>query len=265
MAPPLLELTNFSLYHQQQKMELLHQLNFSIHPREIVALVGQSGSGKSLTARSILQLLDKNQFCATGLIQFYLQLLLTLCEKKMRQIRGLRIGLLSQDPAACLNPTLTMQSQLLEMVYRKNPSLKKKAAVELAVSWLERMQLPGSKTMGSYPHQLSGGMKQRAALAMALISQPTLLIADEPTTALDMTVQAEILTLFKKLVKEEEMSLLLITHDLGVVARCCDRVIVLQKGKVVEIGDVDQIFYEPKQMYTQQLLQSKQKLSMYDC
>jgi len=266
MSSSLLSLQQFSLFHQlkQQRTQLIHQIDFCIQRQEIVGLVGESGSGKSLTAQSILQLLPTQNFKATGSIEFKNKNLLNLTEKELRQIRGTQIGLMSQDPSTALNPTLKIQTQLLEGLYKVQPQIHQKKAVKIGIEWLERMHIPNASIrMQQYPHELSGGMKQRIALAMALVSQPDLLIADEPTTALDMTVQAEILILFKELVKETKLSILLITHDLGVVANCCDRVLVMQTGQIVESASVDQIFYNPKHPYTQTLLQSKKNLNSY--
>jgi len=266
MSDPLLSVSQLSLFHQsqQQHTQLIQEISFFIQKQEIVGLVGESGSGKSLTAQSILQLLPRKNFKISGSIHFEDKELLTLSEKELRQIRGKRIALMSQDPSAALNPTLTIQTQLLEGLCRTNSKITKKEAIRISTEWLERMHVPNaSLRMRQYPHELSGGTKQRIALAMALISEPALLLADEPTTALDMTVQAEILLLFKELVQKNQLSVLLITHDLGVVANCCDRVLVLKAGHLVETGTVDEIFSTPKHAYTQSLLQSKRNLLAY--
>lgn len=261
MNTPLLHANKFNLSLKNSPKQLLNELNFSIYHKEIVAILGESGSGKSLTVQSILGLLSLHIFQTTGSIYFENQDLLHLSAKAMREIRGNKIGWMSQDPSAALNPTLKIQTQLLENLYKKFPHLSKKEAINIGLEWLKRMHVTNpSLRMQQYPHQLSGGLKQRVALAMALIAQPTLLLADEPTTALDMTVQAEILVLFKELVQKNELSILLITHDLGVVANCCDRVIVLHGGQIVETGTVDEIFYHPKSQHTQALLQAKEQL-----
>ncbi len=229
---------------------------------EIVGLVGESGCGKSLTVQSILRLLPQNLHKTTGEINFEDQNLLIQSEKQLRQIRGSRIGFVAQDPSSALNPTLKVGTQLIECLIRHKTGFSKKLAVEEGFKWLDRMAINHpEQRFSQYPHELSGGMKQRIAIAMALICKPSLLLADEPTTALDVTVQAEILTLLKELCREIQIGILLITHDLGVVANCCDRVLVMRAGEIVESGLVDDIFMQPKHPYTQSLLRAKQSLN----
>ncbi len=264
MNSPLLCVKQLDLFYTADKKQkqLLHHLNFEIGVHEIVGFVGESGSGKSLTAQAILRLLPSSNFQSTGSILFKNENLLRMSEKNLRYIRGTHISLMSQDPSASLNPTLKIQTQLLEGLFKTQPRLSKKEAIKIGVEWLERMHIPNAALrMQQYPHELSGGTKQRIALAMALIGRPALLIADEPTTALDVTVQAEILTLFKELVKDYELSIMLITHDLGVVANCCERVMVMHAGQIVETNLVDQIFSNPQHVCTQSLLQSKYELN----
>jgi len=255
---------NLFLTTTSSQIPLLQGVNFKINQGEILGLVGESGCGKSLTAQSVLRLLNPRYFKITGTIKFKGEDLLLLSERSLRQVRGSAIGLMSQDPSSALNPTLKIRTQLLEGFLKVNPGSSHKDANKVGIEWLDRMHIPNSLLrMQQYPHELSGGTKQRIALAMALICRPSLLLADEPTTALDVTVQAEILLLFKELVKEYALSILLITHDLGVVANCCDRVIVMRAGQIVETGTVDEIFFKPRHPYTQTLLQAKQNSIQY--
>jgi ABC-type dipeptide/oligopeptide/nickel transport system ATPase component len=260
---PLLTICNLNLFLSKCKSEIhaLKNINFSVGQGEIVGLVGESGSGKSLTVQTIMGLLAKNIHRTSGEIIFENQNLLIQSEKNLRQIRGKKIGFVAQDPSSALNPTLKIGKQLVESLGKHQPDLSKKQVIGEGMKWLERMSISNpEQRFNQYPHELSGGMKQRIAIAMALICKPSLLLADEPTTALDVTVQAEILTILKELCQENRIGILLITHDLGVVANCCDHVLVLHKGQIVESGQVDAIFMHPKQAYTQALLHSKQSL-----
>lgn len=257
MNSTLLNVQNFHLYLNQK--QTLKNLCFSLKKNEIVGLVGESGSGKSLTLQSLLGLLPKKLHTTTGLIQFENQNLLLQSEKTLRQIRGKKIGFVSQDPSSALNPTLKIGTQLIESLLKSGWS-KKQAYVE-GTKWLEKMCINSPEVrFKQYPHELSGGMKQRIAIAMALICQPLLLLADEPTTALDVTVQAEILRLLKDLRTEKQMGIFLVTHDLGVVANCCDQVLIMRGGEILESGPVDAIFSRPQHTYTHSLLNSKQRL-----
>lgn len=259
MNSPLLQINDLNLYlKKSRETHLLQQLSFCIYPGEIVGLVGESGCGKSLTVQTILRLLNPEIYRLTGEVKFRGQDLLTLTEKSMRKVRGSQIGFVAQDPSSALNPTLKIETQLIE-----NLNLPKKEAIKQGLQWLEYMHIANpEQRIKQYPHELSGGMKQRIALAMALICQPALLLADEPTTALDVTVQAEILSLFKELRQNHQISLLLVTHDLGVVANCCDRILIMQAGQIVETGSTEEIFYQPTHPHTQDLLKSKQSLTM---
>lgn len=259
----LLQINQFNLYLRTPSgmMHALRDLNFYIDRGEIVGLVGESGSGKSLTVQSILRLLPNEMHAATGDLAFAGQNLLSLSEKSMRSIRGNQIAFMAQDPALALNPTLKIGYQLTECLLKQKNSLSKKEVQSLGLKWLEKLHIGNpEQRMRQYPHELSGGMKQRIALAMALIGEPSLLLADEPTTALDVTVQAEILNLLKSLRAGKQLGILLVTHDLGVVANCCDRVLIMRAGQIIESGDVDQIFMHPRHAYTQALLQSKRSL-----
>lgn len=261
MNPSLLDLSevHLSLSNVAGSLHLLKGVSFSIAPGEIVGLVGESGCGKSLTASAILGILPSN-FQLTGSILFEGEPLPFHSPRELACLRGNRLGLILQDPAQALNPLITIGTQLIEGL-RYHKKLSRKAAFAKGVEWLARVGISDAEQrMGQYPHQLSGGMKQRILIAMALICQPSLLIADEPTTALDLTVQMQILDLLQQLQREEQMSILLITHDLGVVARCCSRVMVMYAGQVVESGSVEQMLISPQHPYTKVLLESKKSL-----
>lgn len=261
MKHPLLEVNNLqlSVKNGAHSSKILHGISFAIYPGEIVGLVGESGCGKSLTASAILGLLPKTH-TITGSIEFEKQNLLSLSSQELSALRGTRLSLILQDPSLALNPLMPIGKQLIEgLCYHKK--MKWQEAYQQGIEWLTRVGISDAAArMRQYPHEISGGMKQRILIAMALICQPSLLIADEPTTALDVTIQAQILDLLQHLQKEEQMSLLLITHDLGVVAHCCQRVMVMYAGQLVETGSVQQIFSNPQHPYTRTLLQSRWSL-----
>ncbi len=261
MTSPLLEVKHLhlTLFNQMQPLHLLHDISFSIYPGEIVGLVGESGCGKSLTASAILGLLPST-YALHGQMIFEGQNLLSQSSKQLTHLRGTRLSLILQDPALALNPLLSIGNQLIEgLCYHQKMNRKK--AFEKGIQWLNRVGIRDARErMKQYPHEMSGGMKQRVLIAMALICQPSLLIADEPTTALDVTVQAQILDLLLLLQKEERMSILLITHDLGVVAKSCQRVMVMYAGQLVETGSIETIFNSPQHPYTKALLQSRRSL-----
>ena len=241
------------------KKQVVKDVSLSLRQGEVLALVGESGCGKTVLCRSILKLLPKSASVTGEAIQYKDQNLIGYNEKEMQQIRGQGIAMVFQDPQSTLNPTMTVGSQIEEAILLHEKVLKqnkKKSAKERAI---ELMKLVGIKDAEQrydlYPYHFSGGMRQRCVLATALASNPELLIADEPTTALDVTIQAEILKLLKKLKKELNLSILFITHDLGVVAQIADRVAVMQDGKIVELGEVKQVFTAPKHSYTKKLLQ----------
>lgn len=232
-------------------------VSFSIDRGEIVGVVGESGCGKSATALSLLRLLPKpHGRIAGGSIRFDGEELVALPEARMRQLRGHRIAMIFQDPMTSLNPYLRVGQQLAE-VGVLHLGLTQQRAWEQAVALLKRVKVPdASKRAHQYPHELSGGMRQRAMIAMALSCEPDLLIADEPTTALDVTIQAQILELLLDLREERQLSVLLITHDLGVVASTCDRVLVMYAGQVVESAPAPSLFRSPHHPYTRALLGS---------
>lgn len=258
-ASALLEVEglNLAITRDLIHLPLIHDISFKIFPGEIVGLVGESGSGKSLTASAILGLLPPH--CeAKGKLLFEGR---NLFEPGNDHPRGRRLSLIMQDPALALNPLMPIGKQLVEglLYHQKMPQ---KQAWNKGIEWLDRVGVRNpSERMKQYPHEFSGGMKQRILIAMALICKPSLLIADEPTTALDVTIQAQILQLLLDLQREERMSLLLITHDLGVVAYACQRVMVMYAGQIVESGPVERIFQQPAHPYTQGLIQSRQSLT----
>ncbi|MFS0576661.1 ABC transporter ATP-binding protein [Sporosarcina sp. 179-K 3D1 HS] len=235
-------------------------VNFSIDVGEIMGLVGESGSGKSVTAKSIMRLIDKSKGQISGKILLEGEDLLLKKEKEMQSIRGNSVSMIFQDPMSSLNPLYSVGEQIAE-VYRYHKKMKKKAAKEATIRLMEQIGIPAAeKRYSQYPHEFSGGMLQRIMIAIALACNPRLLIADEPTTALDVTIQAQILRLLKRLQGEFDMGILLITHDLGVVAEICDRVSVMYAGEIVESGDVETIFRAPMHPYTLGLIASIPKL-----
>ena len=235
---------------------VVRQVSFNLRPGETLGIVGESGSGKSVTALSIMGLLSHPGRITAGSIKFRGQDLLTLPEDRRRGLRGSSMAMIFQEPMTCLNPVYTVGQQIGE-VLTLHRGMNKRQALASAAEYLERVGIPDPvKRLRSFPHELSGGMRQRVMIAMALAGQPELLIADEPTTALDVTVQAQILDLLSDLQKDTGMAQLLITHDLGLVAEYAQRAIVMYAGQVVETGTVQELFEYPAHPYTQGLLQS---------
>lgn len=232
-------------------------ISFDIAEGEILGLVGESGCGKSVTAMSILRLLPQPPaVIRKGTIEFQNRNLLDISINDMRKIRGNDISIVFQEPMTSLSPLHRIGDQLIEGI-RLHKDLSKADAHDLALSWLKKAGIADYESkMMAYPHELSGGLRQRVMIAMALMTEPKLLIADEPTTALDVTIQAQILDIILQMQTDLNMSVLLITHDLAVVAETCSRVIVMYAGKIVEIADVEEIFKNPKHPYTQGLLKS---------
>lgn len=245
----------------KQKTKILHGVTFDIKKGEVLGLVGESGSGKSLTSLSIMKLFQGTSGeISRGTIQYHNQELTTKSEREMRKIRGKQIAMIFQEPMTSLNPVMKIGEQLLEPI-RLHLGLKDKKAKEHAITILKKVGIPrAEEILNEFPHQLSGGMRQRIMIAMAISCNPQLLIADEPTTALDVTIQAQILDLIRQLQKQENMSVLLITHDLGVVAEMCDRVVVMYAGRVVEEAGVFELFETPKHPYTRGLIGSVPKI-----
>jgi microcin C transport system ATP-binding protein len=259
---PLLAIHDLSVSFHQQGADVLavDRVSFEIERGECVALVGESGSGKSVSALSILKLLPyPTAFHPSGNIRFKGQELLSLPENRMREIRGNDISIIFQEPMTSLNPLHTIESQIGEILHLHNGISNTKARAR-TLELLTQVGIPEPETrLASYPHQLSGGQRQRVMIAMALANEPDLLIADEPTTALDVTVQAQILALLADIRKRLGMSLLFITHDLGIVRRIADRVCVMNGGKIVEQGPVEDVFTAPKHPYTRALLAAEPK------
>jgi microcin C transport system ATP-binding protein len=259
---PLLAVRDLSVLFQQQGADVLavDRVSFEINRGECVALVGESGSGKSVSALSILKLLPyPTASHPSGSIRFKGQELLTLPENRMRAIRGNDISIIFQEPMTSLNPLHTIESQIGEILHLHN-SISHVMTRTRTLELLTQVGIPEPETrLASYPHQLSGGQRQRVMIAMALANEPDLLIADEPTTALDVTVQAQILALLAEIRKRLGMSLLFITHDLGIVRRIADRVCVMNGGKIVEQGLVEDVFTAPKHPYTRALLAAEPK------
>jgi peptide/nickel transport system ATP-binding protein len=232
----------------------VRDLSFSVHRKEIVALVGESGSGKSMTALALMRLLPEAARIASGSIHFGERNLLDLTEREMRSVRGRDMGMIFQEPMTSLNPVLTIGRQIGE-VLQLHEKLSRRAASIRAVELLDLVQIPDpQQRIKDYPHQLSGGMRQRAMIAMAIACSPQMLIADEPTTALDVTIQAQILDLLNRLCRELSMGILLITHDLGIVGQWADRVLVMYAGRRAEEADPKELFSRPLHPYTRGLL-----------
>ncbi|RFU67100.1 ABC transporter ATP-binding protein [Peribacillus saganii] len=238
------------------EIPVVNSIDFHIKPGEVLGIVGESGCGKSVTSLSLMGLVPSPTGKVEGEILFNGDNLTRASESKMRKIRGNEIAMIFQEPMTSLNPVFTIGEQLTEAL-RIHRNWNKKKALARAVEMLKQVGLPRAEELvREYPHQLSGGMRQRVMIAMAMICEPKLLIADEPTTALDVTIQAQILELMKKLNKETDTAIMLITHDLGVVAEMCQRVVVMYAGRIVEEGDVHSIFRNPKHPYTVGLIQS---------
>ncbi|OOZ90822.1 ABC transporter ATP-binding protein [Bacillus cereus] len=263
MSEKLLEVKNLktSFFIESGEVEAVRGVTFRLNKGEVVGIVGESGSGKSVMAKSVMSLVTSPGKVKEGEILFHNENILSKSEKELRSIRGNQISLISQDPMSALNPVVKIGKQMTEVIIR-HQKVKKKEAEQIAVNLLQQVGLSSpEERVKQYPHELSGGMKQRVMIAMAMSCNPDLLIADEPTTALDVTIQAQILDLMKNLKNETNMALLLITHDLGIVAQNCTRVIVMYGGLIMEEGPVLDIFQSPNHPYTKGLLNSLPKIS----
>ncbi len=254
--PPLLEVNSLHIAFATHAGEApaVRGISFSIAPGETLALVGESGSGKSVTALSILRLLPQNARI-TGDIRFDGHDVLAMPDKEIRRLRGRGIAMVFQEPMTALNPVLTIGEQVAEAVRVHHPELSRREVRDRTIEALDAVALPrAAQRYADYPHQFSGGQRQRIVIAMAIVNRPQLLIADEPTTALDVTVQAQVLDLLADLRQRFGLAMLFISHDLAVVARVADRIAILRHGTLLESGPRDQIFLHPQQPYTKNLL-----------
>lgn len=254
----LLRVSNLktSFYTERGKVTAVDNVSFHVNKGEILGIVGESGCGKSATSQSILRLHNKFLTDYEGEVKFKDKNLLELTEKTMQDIRGNDISMIFQDPMSSLNPVYTIGNQIVETIVI-HQKVSKNEAHKRAVEMLRLVGIPDpDRRMQEYPHQLSGGMRQRILIAIALVCEPDLLIADEPTTALDVTIQAQILELILKMNNQLEMGIMFITHDLGVVAEICDRIIVMYLGQIVEEADVESLFKNPLHPYTKGLMQA---------
>ena len=275
-AEKILDIRNLDISFKTNAgvVHAIRGVNFDLCRGETVAIVGESGSGKSVTVKSVMGLLDANATVNSGEILYTYQApngegktvdLLKLSKKELRQhINGQRIAMVFQDPMTSLDPTMTIGKQIMEGMFL-HLNMSKEEARKRAIELLDMVGIPdAAKRFKNYPHQLSGGMRQRVVIAIALSAQPDILICDEPTTALDVTIQARILEMIMDIQKKMKLSVIYITHDLGVVAKVADYVNVMYAGKIVEVGNVDEIFYDPKHPYTWGLLSSMPDLDTND-
>ena len=264
MAAPLLQVTDLKTYFYTDDgvARAVDGISFSVEKGKTLGLVGESGCGKSVSSLSIMRLIpDPPGKIVNGEILFRDTNLLVMPESQMRDLRGNEISMIFQEPMTSLNPVFTCGDQIQEAIVL-HQNLSKKEAREQSIEMLKKVGIPApEQRVDEYPHQLSGGMRQRVMIAMALSCNPSLLIADEPTTALDVTIQAQILDLLKKLQDELHMAIIMITHDLGVIAEIADQVAVMYAGQIVEYGEVKDIFNNPHHPYTQGLLESVPKLT----
>ncbi|WP_102108936.1 ABC transporter ATP-binding protein [Oceaniglobus roseus] len=234
----------------------IENVSLSISPGEILGMVGESGAGKSMTGAAIIGLIEPPGRIAEGRILLDGQRIDTLRPEEMRRIRGRQIGAIFQDPLTSLNPVLTVGEQLIETI-QTHLKLSHSEARERAIDWLRRVGIPAPEArIDTYPHQYSGGMRQRVVIALALCAEPRLVIADEPTTALDVSVQAQIIALLRRLARETGVAVILVTHDMGVIAETADRVAVMYAGRIVEIGQVADVLKNPRHPYTSGLMAS---------
>ena len=246
-----------SFFTPAGEVKAVDGVSYDLGYKEVMGIVGESGSGKSVEAYSIIGLLQDPGRVIGGSITFEGENILAYDKEQMRQFRGNKVSMIFQNPMTCLNPVYTVGDQLMEALTCHNKEVSREEAWKRAVEMLELVGINNAeKRMKQYPHEFSGGMRQRAMIASALICSPRLLIADEPTTALDVTIQAQILELMKNIQHKTDMSIIFITHNLGVVAEICDRVSVMYAGHIVEQGDVNDIFYQPRHPYTKGLLRS---------
>ena len=244
------------------EVQAVRGVSFEVHKGEILGIVGESGSGKSVTSMSILRLLADTARIKNGKIEFEGTDLTKVSDKQMREIRGQKIAMVFQDPMSSLNPLIPVGKQVAEMIHVHHPEMKRDELQAATLELFREVRIPeAEKRLKSYPHEFSGGMRQRVMIAMALACNPKIIIADEPTTALDVTIQAQILELMNDLRHKLGMSIIMITHDLGVVAQMCEKIAVMYAGHIVEYGTTDEIFYNPQHEYTKGLINSIPKLN----
>ena len=266
MSETILSIENLRIHFETfaGEVQAIRGVNLKLQKGETLALVGESGSGKSVTAKSVMKLLSNNAVVKEGAIIFKGENILEKSERDMQSIRGKKIAMIFQDPMTSLDPTMKIGKQITEVII-KHEKASKEEADKRAEELLELVGIPNAKErMKQYPHQFSGGQRQRIVIAIALACNPDVLIADEPTTALDVTIQAQILELLKELQQQFQMAIIFITHDLGVVANVADRVAVMYAGKVVEVGTAEEVFYNPQHPYTWGLLRSMPTLHTGD-
>lgn len=266
MSETILSIENLRIHFETfaGEVQAIRGVNLKLQKGETLALVGESGSGKSVTAKSVMKLLSNNAVVKEGAITFKGENILDKSERDMQSIRGKEIAMVFQDPMTSLDPTMKIGKQITEVII-KHEKASKEEANKRAEELLELVGIPNAKErMKQYPHQFSGGQRQRIVIAIALACNPDVLIADEPTTALDVTIQAQILELLKELQQQFQMAIIFITHDLGVVANVADRVAVMYAGKVVEVGTAEEVFYNPQHPYTWGLLRSMPTLHTGD-
>jgi peptide/nickel transport system ATP-binding protein/oligopeptide transport system ATP-binding protein len=260
---PLLEVEGLRVGFATEdgRVQAVDGVSFELEPGEVLAIVGESGSGKSVTAQTIIGLTRSPNSHIEGSAKLNGEELTTLSESQLQKVRGSQVAMIFQDPMTSLNPVYTVGRQIVEAIRAHDSSVARKAAHKRAVELLDAVGIPDAeRRVGDYPHEFSGGMRQRAMIAMGIALEPSVLIADEPTTALDVTIQAQILDLIQNLNRSRGLATILITHDLGVVAEVADRVLVMYAGKVVERGTLDDIFYDPQHPYTWGLLGSLTRL-----
>ena len=266
MSETILSIENLRIHFETfaGEVQAIRGVNLKLEKGETLALVGESGSGKSVTAKSVMKLLSNNAVVKEGAIIFKGENILEKSERDMQSIRGKKIAMIFQDPMTSLDPTMKIGKQITEVII-KHEKASKEEADKRAEELLEFVGIQNAKErMKQYPHQFSGGQRQRIVIAIALACNPDVLIADEPTTALDVTIQAQILELLKELQQQFQMAIIFITHDLGVVANVADRVAVMYAGKVVEVGTAEEVFYNPQHPYTWGLLRSMPTLHTGD-
>ena len=260
---PILQVKNLhtSFFTDAGEVRAVNGISYNLDAGKVLGIVGESGSGKSVSAYSILRILTDTGRVTEGEVLFKGENILEYTEQQMQKFRGSRISIIFQDPMTCLNPTFTIGNQLMEAILL-HTDRNKKEAEERAIEMLRLVGISEpEKRMKQYPFEHSGGMRQRVMIAMALACEPDILIADEPTTALDVTIQAQILDLIQDLQKQMGMAVIMITHDLGVIADMCDEIIVMYGGKVCERGTTDEIFYNPRHEYTKGLIRSIPRIS----